>query len=380
MKTTLDNALSNKIKNSFDSHEFTYKDEFWQNFQAQNLSPTKTRSIKLLPILAKAAIITLFFSLLPKQTLIEQFSSLTTQPTIQTETTKEIAQAQKPQIPHKIILNKVKKTLPTRELAQYNDNSIQYLASKQSNLPINLKNEIKINSTSKNAEQYITYTNESLKYPDFKRLNTNKSSTKRFRLGLNLSGGSAKEKNSSGQNFEMGFLAGIRLTKILSLHTGLSINKLNTDYSQSYLMETDKLNKVQISEVKNIDYLTVPVGMAVNLNKNFSLGVETSLAYVQSIKEQKQAGIAGISSSTNTFSSANSNQNYDVANTMQNDNNINQFEALGNVKISASYFFQLSNTQMQVEPFVQLPMNLTKSNLPNFTYMGLNLKYSLKLG
>ena len=378
MKTTLDNALSNKIKNSFDSHEIAYKDEFWQNFQAQNLSPTKTRSINLLPILAKAAIITLFFSLLPKQTLIEQFSSLTTLPKVQTETKKEIAQAQKPQIPHKIILNNVKNTLPTRELAQNKDNSIQYSASKQSNLTNNLKNEI--NSSSKNTVQDIAYTNKSLKYPVLKEVNTNKSTTNRFRLGINLSGGSAKEKNSSGQNFEMGFLAGIRLTKKISLHTGLSINKLNTDHSQSYLMETDKLNKVQISEVKNIDYLTVPVGMAINLNKNFSLGVETSVAYVQSVKEQKQAGIAGISSSSNSFKSANSSQNFDVANTMQNNNNINQFEALGNVKISASYFFQLSKTQMQVEPFVQLPMNLTKSNLPNFTYMGLNLKYSLKLG
>lgn len=380
MKTTLDNALSNKIKNSFDSHKFEYRDEFWQNFRAKNLSPTKAKSINLLPILAKAAIITLFFSLLPKQTLIEQFSSFTTLPTIQTEKTKEIALAQKPQIPHQKSWKKVRNILPTPEPNQNNANNIQFLASKQSNLRTNFKNEIKLNSSTKNTEQYIAYTNESLRYPDLKKINTEKSNTKRFRLGLNLSGGSAKEKNSSGQNFEMGFLAGVRLTKKFSLHTGLSINKLNTDHSQSYLMETDKLNKVQISEVKNINYLTVPVGMAINLNKKFSLGVETSLAYVQSIKEQKQAGIAGISSSSNTFSSANSGQNYDVANTMQNNNNINQIEALGNVKISASYFFQLSNTQMQVEPFVQLPMNLTKSNLPNFTYMGLNLKYSLNLG
>ncbi len=326
MKPDINRALSAKIENSFNNIQIEYKDEYWTRFQEKMGKPnSNVKRLSIAMFMAKVAAIVLFFSILPKKTNFIQVSPQVKYYSAQTERIENQTIKKLPPV------FSTQKLAVSRHSNRSEEALFERIETRKISLETNENREINPISIQTNQAQLF---NKSLEYfaeNDENIMPSVKSNhLKKFRIAVNLLGSTSNVQNKTSQQVGVGILAGIRLSDKLKIHSGIALNKMNTDETHSYFLAVDKLNEVKINTTENIDYLSLPFGMSVALNSKLSVGIESQFSYIKNRSETRQAGISTVSTSGKF--STNRTQYFEVANTLQNKSQVQKFEAIRTLK------------------------------------------------
>ncbi len=373
MKATLDNALRNKIKESFEKYQPEYKPEYWQAFQAQNGAKAKKTPI-IWTWVAKAAVIALFFSIIPQKLkhlplyIAKTQISITNQAPVasSSKTTKK---------------GFTKISLPGKSIGIA---KVQLLHERQ--VPTSLLNSRSIAFTLKDKPQIKVLNNsyvDSYLLDKELAISENKKQKKQtnVHLGFGLSSASGANNSTGTNTFGCSLIAGLNITKKIAIQSGFSINRTNTAQKQQYILSSKQLAQINTKEEENLHYFSIPLIFSYRVKKNIALSISSSVDYINKTKNTREANFTNLASSSQSgYNIAQSVPTVNSTSSMTSTEKIRQFDALNNMKISVSYLLNMQKREVQVEPYMQIPIRKKSKSNNNTPLIGLNLRYNINLG
>ncbi|MGI4749601.1 MAG: hypothetical protein ACRYFB_03110 [Janthinobacterium lividum] len=186
---------------------------------------------------------------------------------------------------------------------------------------------------------------------------------------------------ANGSKNQLGFGAGIstdfQLSKKLKLSSGLSViqNKLyyQNNFSNNSLLAASPAN-LSIYSSQGIISSTVLNSLNASL---IQLDIPINLIYNILPGKNSISALAGVSSGT--FAKESYQYNYaNSANDFQNSKSFKSFYMLKTLNVAAQFRLPLKNYNLQVEPFLKVPLgNLTTQQL-KFNATGINLRFNFQ--
>lgn len=187
---------------------------------------------------------------------------------------------------------------------------------------------------------------------------------------------------ANGSNTLLGFEAGVstdfRLSKKLKLSSGLGLiqNKLSyqNNFSNNNIYASIPANQASNSSQVTISNNTSLTALNVNL---IQLDIPINLIYDFLPSKNSIAVLAGLSSGTLVKESYQYNY-VNSANDSQNSKSFQSFYLLKTLNVAAQFRLPFKQYNLQVEPFVKVPIGSTASQQLKFGAAGINLKFNFQ--
>jgi hypothetical protein len=206
-----------------------------------------------------------------------------------------------------------------------------------------------------------------------------KSSKKEiFNLGLNLNSAAGSSNNQTNTIMGASLMAGISLSKKIALASGISWQNNTELYQQNFDMASSGMNSISTNENNSYNFVSIPLELSYQIRKKIGVKISSSFDYISKIENVKKATIMSSSYlSADASSSVDRSFSSNVSNYIATTDEINNIQALNNLRMAISYSLKTNKHSIKIEPFMQIPIYKTNNQLNAIPLVGMNLLYSI---
>jgi hypothetical protein len=407
------------MKAVFDQHQEEYNPADWENMRKKLGKKSNKKIVILFPFIAKAASVILFIG----------FSVFYVNQNLNNQKNKEeISSIDKLKYNDSIFINtqENQNNLITKKDLSISNNHTQSDISEKNN--ISKENQVeteltkrdeqnnKINVLPMDSSKLILanikevlqnhrdsiqkMTNTSIKNANEKKVpelvsdenfEDSKKKQEKFEFGVELASVSNYSTDANGSNLNIGggFSAGYKITKNMSISSGMVIAKHSLDYSgteDTYIpddnrvfAEANSINIIDKTSIKsNVSFVTldIPLNLSYRIkNIILSTGV-SSLIFIN----ESYSSNYDVTTNFTTYNTANA--SFETTSTVQNiskeESNevLNHFDFAGLFNLSVAYDIPLNKGSLAFEPYVKLPLASIGSYNVTMGSGGLKMRYN----
>jgi hypothetical protein len=418
MSNLFDQKLAFRIKEVFENHEEAFNPDDWEKMQAKMNNTTNKRYFLFVPFIAKAASIIVFLGLsvfmlndesfhdknLESQNLNVYQQNDTIEIPVYTQKENYISfQSKSDRIINDSISVNNEQSLAEFKTERFDtlqdylqllksvdfakDSSKRTLADIKNLLKNHREKIQKMDSLNSGGQKQL----EIINLNEFEIVEKSEKKHRKLELGIELASLSNYSPDSKGSNFNVGggISAGYRISKNISITTGMIIAKQSADFgdsrnadlfglSRAEYADPNSLNLIDVSSSQsNISFVAIDIPLNLKYRHNqiiFSAGL-SSLLFVNETYSYHYNGLV-----TNTTYNAQTLQ-YETNTTSKNFLNdiksdpLTRFDFARLFNLAIGYDLPISRGSLVFEPYIKIPLGKISSQEIRMGSGGINLRY-----
>ncbi len=373
MKSTIDIALSKHIKQRFENYNPEFKKEYWTAFE-NKLNGKSKRIAWFWPTIVKAASVVILITAAPQQInkMTESYSLVLLPKTID--------------IQPEVISNEIS-TIQYSEAKASIHNTTNDEANLANNYISNLNNKvINIKQLERNTIPHQKFENisseQELQFAVFlpeENITSTTSENDKMNYGFDITSAIGNQQNQLNTVFGGAIVASVKLSQKLKISSGISWQKNNELQQNSYEYASSEINSVITNETKNYNLFSIPLAISYKLKNNIGVKISSSVDYLGSVDEVKMASMQSniYFSPTADLAADNTKYSNSISNHLSSTSEVNKLQLLNNMRLAFTYNVKKNKIDLNVEPFIQIPLISNDKIINNIPLMGLSLLYNI---